>query len=341
MLDGALATTKLTALDILCVKLIIFYIAHEDLIKLIRQFNISSLSVAEEASDYISVCIKNIQGNFRGLIKHQEYKNSILNLLYLLSISPLEKVEIESIYAIVLNICKSDLSWENDKLIKFLDKLIDAYRPNPELASKLLMTLAMSKNGGSYQEFKSSYSKLTKIISSAHSHLPEFQIDEILVGDKTECIFIIYPVVPDSLKSEFVEKISAKIKRLVSYLMFVSMYGIEVNNDVNLKRLIQQQNPNCEEFCSRELANLRNDVKYKCLHELIDANIENHKLISFYLSPLDYEDIEKISVSEIMLCSHEQKTALFKTPICREKLIEFLSRDKISEADRKSCIKYL
>jgi hypothetical protein len=171
--------------------------------------------------------------------------------------------------------------------------------------------------------------------------LPEFQIDEILVGDKTECIFIIYPVVPDSLKSEFVEKISAKIKRLVSYLMFVSMYGIEVNNDVNLKRLIQQQNPNCEEFCSRELANLRNDVKYKCLHELIDANIENHKLISFYLSPLDYEDIEKISVSEIMLCSHEQKTALFKTPICREKLIEFLSRDKISEADRKSCIKYL
>ena len=89
------------------------------------------------------------------------------------------------------------------------------------------------------------------------------------------------------------------------------------------------------------MAKIRQDQLFESVHSYIDSIATNSNCLRFYLSPLDFEEIEKVDIEWLFRLDDEIKTKLFDKEQYKLKLKEYLVENNLSESDKRYLLGFL
>lgn len=336
--DGVLWTqTKIEKLRKEHLLLMIFHINNQDLLKIIKQYDIKQILLSDDALEYLHIIIKNIEKAITQS-KHTNYivvnsfilRNIVENIISISNKAQNDKVYIEQIY-VVLNYIYGSQSISSTFALE-LKTLIDRNKPDIE-NTKILIEYLIFRNYR-YRDAVDAIYKLSIILNNNNEVIKKINNLEDIpdLNDVFLCASI-YKALNGDMQEKLLNYLKKNIKELYYLLLLNEEYDIPVIDKTTLKRLLEKPcfdsnlYVDTEEVSCSILARLRKNDKCNSLFELIDAFAKNNVCLQFYMNPIKWDKIDLIKPNWINYCDDDTVKVLLDNRIIREKVKEYIAND--------------
>ena len=336
--DGVLWTqTKIEKLRKEHLLLMIFHINNQDLLKIIKQYDIKQILLSDDALEYLHIIIKNIEKAITQS-KHTNYivvnsfilRNIVENIISISNKAQNDKVYIEQIY-VVLNYIYGSQSISSTFALE-LKTLIDRNKPDIE-NTKILIEYLIFRNYR-YRDAVDAIYKLSIILNNNNQVVKKINNLEDIpdLNDVFLCASI-YKALNGDMQEKLLNYLKKNIKELYYLLLLNEEYDIPVIDKTTLKRLLEKPcfdsnlYGDTEEISCSILARLRKNDKCNSLFELIDAFAKNNVCLQFYMNPIKWDKIDLIKPNWINYCDDDTVKVLLDNRIIREKVKEYIAND--------------
>ena len=157
----------------------------------------------------------------------------------------------------------------------------------------------------------------------------------------TEISFL-YSITTDELKGTILDFSLSNIDNLYHFMFFIYHQRIENYSPKRFKELLDKEiveDMECHELYL--MAKIRTDQLFEKVHCYIDNITPKSVCLRFYLSPLDFEEIEKVNIEWLFKFNDEIKAKLFDKKLYKLKLKEYIVENNLSDSDKRYLLDFL
>ena len=330
--------TRIKALNDNMIESLIFDVSYSRLREIFKWYEISSLKLDSKGIKYINDCLNGLSGKREQMFRDIEYLySSLKKLLFLISMSKEEEIETDKIYKVVIKYQKNEIRCQLDSDI--IENIIANYPLTEELAKKMILTLLHSTS--SRHQYSQCIFNCVKFLQNKNIHFNEFVLEDI--QNKAEVateISFIYPIVSGELKEKIGKYSLGKIMYLYDYAFFIKTNKEIVSFD-RFPELLEKEKFKLNCSICYILANIRKDSRFQLIHKYIDDIARENDCLTFYMSPFEYSEPEKVVIDWLLEYDDTEREKLFKISAYKETLKHFIIDGNISKSSKKYLMKYL
>lgn len=341
MFGGKVHSTRITALDDFMLELLIFDIENKRLKDIIKGYDIDSLTFDDSGITYINSCLDGLQNKCQTMFKQDtNLRNPLDNLLYLISKSNDKGINTEVLY----NVLVKYLSHYHNSLLdsSMLESIIINYPANEKSTKALLWSfLTCTKR---QRQYAMCIFNIVKHCKESNYDYDEFEFNKLPNRDQlaTEISFIYQILKEDSIKKVVLDFCLVKIGYLYDYMYFIYNNKVHSFSAQRFQCLYEKEgNGNLQIHHCHLMAKIRQSEEYQELHGYIDKLAESNECISFFLSPVDFQNSEIVEVSWILDFEDEKRQELFSIPAYKEKLKTYITQSNLSKRSLQCLLKYM
>lgn len=340
MFGGKMYSTKITALDAFMLELLIFEIDNKRLKDIIKGYEIDTLELDSSGIEYINSCLNGLNEKGQTMfVQDENLRNPLENLLYLISKSNDKAINTGILYRVLI---KYISHYQNSQFDKQTIELIIKKYPAEETATKDLLwkILNCTKEKGQYTNC---IFNLVKQLKKQSFTFNEFEFGKLQNKDKlTVEMGFLYPSLNEDSKEIVLDFCLNNFDCIYDYAYFIYQNNIYSNSINRFQELIEdtKQNGLHARLCHL-LAQIRQCEKFKELHCYIDKLAESNDCISFFLSPVDFQNTEIVEVFWILEYDDEKRQELFSIPVYKEKLKAYITQSNLSKRSLECLLKFM
>lgn len=327
--------TKIKFLDSFMLRLLIFNIETHQLISILNDYDIITLSYNNSGIKYINTCLENISKYHYLFNDDALFYNPLSNFLMLISKSQIEEININDLYNVVLKY------WRFSYQIGYqtINLLIKQYPPHEKEAKELISCILY--NSYAPNSYIEGLLLLIETLKTRAIEFTDIRINEINQKEKATALSLLYPIIPTSLKN-IVQKICLdNIDDFFNYIHFIFYNNIHNYSTERFNKLLKQEGNNINQHHCFILAEIRGNEDFYKLHKIIDDLSKDNDCMRFFLSPNNYSSPEKVEIDWILKFNHNERECFFKNEIYRRKLKEYLQTKTLSKDSRNHLIEFL
>ena len=222
-----------------------------------------------------------------------------------------------------------------------IEDIINNYPPAETSNKNLIERLFYITNN--HQQYTLCIYKLITILKDSSITYNEFKYESLPnKKDLATEISFLYSVTTDELKNAVLDFSLSNISNLYNYMFFIYHQRIESYSPKRFKELLDKEK--IEDMERHELylmAKIRKEQLFENVHCYIDNITPNSDCLRFYLSPLDFEEIEKVDIEWIFKFDDEIKAKLFDKEQYKLKLKDYLVVNHLSDRDKRYLLDFL
>lgn len=336
MFGGELCSTKIESLNAFMLEMLIFDIDHNQLISIIKGYDIVNLEFDTSGVEYLNSCLNGLTVKDQYLYKSDiPFRNPLCNLLLIISKSHTKEVNIETLYKALLNYWK----FEYQIGCNTIKSLIKQYPPSKDYADKLISQMLYSSYDAEY--YRESIQQLVTILKKNELVFSDIRMDLLKQNNEVAALVVLYPICSDSLKDKILHYCLENIESLWDYIYFVFHNTIQTPTINRFKELLEKEKNNIDEDYFYILAKMRKKPVFVNFHETIDELATSNDCLQFFLSPDEYPSPEKVEVDWILKFNQDERKRFFRNDVYRNKLKEYITGNWLSDSNRQYLISLL
>ena len=340
MFGGRVVGTRVQALSESMLESIIFDIENERLKTIVKVYDIKSLEFSEDGVSYIHSCLDGLLEDHPFIFKDDNKLYTPLhNLLLVVSKSKDDRIDTEKLYSVIVKYQTPRYSIQIPNGI--IEDIINIYPPAETSNKNLIERLFYTTNN--HQQYTLCIYKLITILKDSSITYNEFKYESLPnKKDLATEISFLYSVTTDELKNAVLDFSLSNISNLYNYMFFIYHQRIESYSPKRFKELLDKEK--IEDMERHELylmAKIRKEQLFENVHCYIDNITPNSDCLRFYLSPLDFEEIEKVDIEWIFKFDDEIKAKLFDKEQYKLKLKDYLVANNLSDRDKRYLLDFL
>lgn len=317
-------------------EVLIFGLSNKELREACRQYEVDDLKIDESGREYLFNCIGHLKSKHFKKYSTSQIRNSLLNLLYVLSRSEvIDNLNHEGLYAVVNELLThqyvSDLG-------QFLEVIICKYPPKKEIARSLLTKIL--SNLVTSDRFEDAIEELCLLLNKYGF---KFEAYPQCLESKgpVHILLPIYDILNESDQNRFVLEFLPKIKHFGHYMHFLFTKKIVPSSIEDFKERLFGYSDNFEINISavcRYLSEWRNNDLYKRLWPIIDEYALKSECMKFFLAPDQYLDTQKVKPEWIRNLRTNISKELVKRQPYAHMMLEYITSTYMSPARRLSML---
>lgn len=341
MFGGELQSTRITSLNDFMLELLVFDIDNKRLKEIIKGYDIDSLTFDESGIAYMNSCLEGLQGKCQMMFKQDAtLRNPWDNLLFLISKSNDKGINTEVLYNVLVKYLSHYHNSQIDS--SMLESIILNYPANEKSTKALLWTfLNCTKRK---RQHAMCIFNIVKHCKERNYNYDEFEFNKLFNRDQlaTEISFI-YPILKeDSIKKLVLDFCLEKIDYLYDYMYFIYYNKVHSFSAQRFQWLYEKEGDGkLQVHHCRLMAKIRHSEEYQQLYNYIDKLAESNECISFFLSPVDFQNSEIVEVSWILEFEDEKRQKLFSIPTYKEKLKTYITQSNLSKKSLEYLLKFM
>lgn len=314
-------------------EILIFGLGNQKLRETCIQYEIDDFKIDDSGRNYLITCVRNLKSDSFKKFGTLTVKNSLLNLLYVLSrIETIGEVDPQNIYNVV-GYLLSGHEYISD-LGRFLKVLIKKYPPVKEDAIFLLNRITTYFVSDDRLE-----STLEVLCQQLHDsgYVMAVYPACLTYKDQATIKLPIYDLLNDKDKERFISEFLPKIEHFGYYMHFMFYHELVPQSVEKFRdRLFNysdafESNIACNCYF---LSKWRKRESYMDLWPSIDEYGDKSKCMKFFLNPFDYPNPDKVKAEWIKFLNKETVRELVKKQPYAHKLLEYINRTYMTPATR-------
>ena len=340
MFGGRAVGTRITALSESMLESVIFDIGDKRLKEIMKGYDIKSLSFSEDGVSYIHSCLDGLLENHPCIFKDENKLYTPLhNLLLIISNSKEDRIDTMKLYSVIVKYQTPRYSIQIPNGI--IENIINNYPPAETSNKNLIERLFYTTNN--HQQYTQCIYKLITILKESSITYNEFKYESLPnKKDLATEISFLYSVTTDGLKNAVLDFSLSNISNLYNFMFFIYHQRLANYSPERFKELLDKEKiENMEHHELYLMAKIRKDQLFENVHCYIDNITPNSDCLRFYLSPLDFEEIEKVNIEWLFKFDDEIKAKLFDKEQYKLKLKDYLVENNLSDSDKKYLLGFL
>ena len=173
----------------------------------------------------------------------------------------------------------------------------------------------------------------------------DFDMDIIKKKSNSEDLYYLYNVLDKHVQGDFSEYCQQNLYMVSSYFEFIADFKLKVASEEKFKQMIEKIRLKVNDenaHCCWRLAKIRKDKQNSNIHNIIDEYAAKNECLKFYLSPLEYEDKEKVLPEWLLFVDEETIHKLVKVDEYKNALKKYLKENRfISHRQRMMVVNIL
>ena len=336
--EGFIFQTKIEELRKEHLLLILFHIKNEELIRIIKQYDITQIKLDKSGINYLNLLISNVEKTIvkdqsNVIVNKSHLKNIFQNIISIVNLVENGIINIEEIYPALNYI------WETEPFISFSNELYQAVKkckPNIKNSISLIKNLIFNNfrtNGDNQTVFL-----LSTVLKENNYTLECIQsIDDIPSKDDFLFLASIFEAVNDNVKHSLISYFMENIKELYYLLLISQNYLIPILDKTLLKKLLLMPSfskgiyEEKEEVSCSILAKIRKDKNNNSMYEIIDKFAKNSLCFQFYMDPVNFIYTDKIKPSWVCYCAPETIKILLNNDVIKSKVKNYIRNNNFGK----------
>lgn len=335
-MGGKMEATKLTHLSVFLLKVLLFEIHSKELSTIIKAYEITDIEITEDGVEFLNRGIKTLlDSKETPYAKDNQIVDLLSNFLTIILVSKEYSFDTDLLYSLLINYWRHEFSFS-----KKLRMLICKYNPSTEIAKQLLNNMLYeSRRISDYHE---SISVLVNLLSKEGISYENIWLDDFKRKEEVTALCILYPIAPVDRQKDISAYCIKNMKNLYNYLFFIRYNDVKIEDASQFTDLLKKGKSLSEDECEL-MCTIRNNEKYKILHELIDEYGKVDKCLRFFLSPEDYPYPEDFEAHWALkhYRTDEERVNFFKKEQYRNKLKNLINDEYWDDENRKYLISLL
>lgn len=335
-MGGKIEATKLTHLSVFLLKVLLFEIHSKELSTIIEAYEITDIEITKDGIEFLNRGIKTLLDSKENpYAKDNQIVDLLSNFLTIILVSKEYSFDTDSLYSLLINYWRHESSFS-----KKLRMLIYKYNPSTEIAKQLLNNMLYESR--SISVYHESISLLVNLLSKENVSYENICLDDFKRNEEVAALCILYPIAPVDMKEYISAYCINNMKNLSNYLFFIRYNDVKIEDTSQFTDLLKKEKSLSENECELMCA-IRNNEKYKILHELIDEYGKVDKCLRFFLSPEDYPYPEDFEAHWALTHyrTDEERVNFFKKEQYRNKLKNLINDEYWNDENRKYLISLL
>ena len=249
------------------------------------------------------------------------------------------RIDTEKLYSVIVKYQTPRLPIQIPNGI--IESIINNYPPAETSNKNLIERLFYTTN--EQLQYAPCIYKLVTILKDSSINFNEFKYASLPNKKNlaTEISFL-YSVTTDELKNAVLDFSLSNICNLYNYMFFIYHQRIESYSPERFKELLDKEKiEGMERHELYLMAKIRKDQLFEKVHCYIDNITPKSVCLRFYLSPLDFEEIEKVNIEWLFKFDDEIKAKLFDKEQYKLKLKDYLVENNLSDSDKRYLLDFL
>lgn len=336
-----LETSKIDEIFALCVFAFIFCVENKQLMETFKQYDVGKITLSDDAIEYVNTYLKNLsEAKSIPYADGAKLATYIQNLLFVSSRIKNDTVDVDTLYKVVLK-------YWNALNLRFSEKCLNAvlsrYQPNAETLTKIANKLMENLDDNGH--FSGCFSYIAHYMSKLGMTFNDFDMDIIKKKSNSEDLYYLYNVLDKHVQDDFSEYCQQNLYMVSSYFEFIADFKLKVASEEKFKQMIEKIRLKVNDenaHCCWRLAKIRKDKQNSNIHNIIDEYAAKNECLKFYLSPLEYEDKEKVLPEWLLFVDEETIHKLVKVDEYKNALKKYLKENRfISHRQRMMVVNIL
>jgi len=329
-------STRLEKINKNNLQILLFYVDLDELEKIIKRYHIGTLQLSDDAVDYFTMITNNLLLNSNeediDVVVGGTYNSLIQNLVYLLlrTENSLEDMA-EKLYNIYLNyqlfngVVSKTRIYNTSDLFKLMGKLIEKYKPDQDIAIKLLdPVFKRQKSWGKPESYVSALTKVLKEYQYVSENI--LDIDQINnSGHVSDWLYLsaLYPIVNKIVKKQILERLQ-NYSDLDFYCLATIYhdYKIPIFTPALIDSYIKKAKVSKDMYYNYILLQVRKDKEQKSVYNQIDKYMHESEFLTFLSDPIHFINIENLNPLWLIYCKDEEFKQLVRIEIINSKVKE-------------------
>lgn len=328
--------SKLTMLPGNTLKLFLFSVQTQDLLKILKSHANNKIPASKEFKEGLVSIVHNLNRSIteNPYLKYYEVVDrktivGIIERIILLSSYIEEPPALNEIYSILDTF--NDI-FNSYNLEKHLENFIHQQKPSANESIRLINHLIKSVSQYTSDDMASLIEFLSEIVHDSDLILENIvSITQLRYIDSIPYISSFYTIVNESVKKEISKQVTEQAKSLYDFVIseiYTGSYTLtpEIVHEYHDK--IKSHNSRhfwTEEFTCNGLIQLIKKEEYAYLKQAVEELSTENDCLRFLLSPLDFDDTTKIKATWLQYCSDNDLLIMLKKPEIRTLAKDFCS----------------
>lgn len=328
--------SRIESLGISELEILIFGLGNKELREACLQYEVDDFKMDESGRNYILSCLNHLKSGHFKKYSTSLIRNSLLNLLYIISRSEvIADLNIAGLYAVVNELLTYQYTLD---LGLFLETIISKYPPQKEIAYSLLSKIL--SNFISYDRFEDTIEKLCLLLNKngfMFETYPKYLEDE----GSLHIMLPIYDLLNEIDQNRFILEFLPRITHFGYYMHFLFMKKIVPSSIDDFKERLFSYSENFEINISATchyLSEWRNNESYKSFWNLIDEYALKSECMKFFINPNLYSNSKNVKPEWILNLRTPQIKELVKKQPYAHMMLEYITHTYMPPTKRLSLL---